>query len=94
MSTDLRHAINFRRTHYYFIDFITVLFQKQGIPQQNNIEKFIAYDLKTDNIRTLCHNYVLQQLLMRHKRGEGQLTVQDRKCNAVNADRYDLQYNP
>ena len=30
---------------------------------------------------------------MRYKRGEGQLTTQERKCNAVNADRHNLQYD-
>ena len=30
---------------------------------------------------------------MRYKRGEGQLTTQERKCNAVNADRHNLQHD-
>ena len=61
-NKDLQHAINFRRTYFFFINFITVLFLRQDVQQFKTLNELIEHDRdrnKGDNIRSLCHKYLL-----------------------------------
>lgn len=61
-NKDLQHAINFRRTYFFFINFITVLFLRQDVQKFNTLNELIEHDRdrnKGDNIRSLCHKYLL-----------------------------------
>ena len=61
-NKDLKQAINFRRTYFFFINFITVLFLKQDVQKFHTLNELIEYDRdrnKGDNIRSLCHKYLL-----------------------------------
>ena len=44
-NAETKFGLNFRRTYFFFIDFITILFQKQGVPHQTTLKDLKAYDL-------------------------------------------------
>ena len=74
LPLDVRQALNFRRTYFYFINYVMVLFQKQGLPTFRTLEDLIEYDKEDRKLRQLIHNYLHAQLLIRHKRKEGKYT--------------------
>ena len=82
----MKQALNFRRTYFLFIDFLTALFLGDNVPRQTRMAGLIGEDRKRKNIRELCHRYVLYHLLIHYEREKQ--SRQEKLCNRVNRERF------